>query len=175
MEKALQDASYNAIAPWWDGDTDPQDFYSEFSNQDNWELFKDYDIIIFKSCFPASDIESDSELKDYKKWYNQLYSVFQNHQDKLFVPMSTPPLLRVNTTAAAAKHSLDFESWLLSDYKNGYSGKNLAPLGLHSLLSDSDGYLAPDFIADPEDDHPNLYSGQVVGKAIVEHLAPYVR
>ncbi len=174
MREVLENAGYDAAAPWWDGNTDPQDFYSEFTNADNWELLEGYDIIIFKSCFPASDIESDSELQDYKEWYNQLYLVYEDHQNKLFVPMSTPPLLEENTTAAAAKRSLDFENWLLTDYKNNYSGKNLAPFDLHSLLSDSEGFLAPDFIADSEDDHPNSYSGQIVGEAIVEHLAPYV-
>ncbi len=175
MQAALENAGYNASAPWWDGDTDPQNFYSEFTNAATWKLLDSYDIIIFKSCFPASDIDSDAELEDYREWYNQLYSVYENHQDKLFVPMSTPPLLQENTTAAAALRSLDFENWLLTDYKNDYSGSNLAPFGLHSLLSDSAGYLAADFIADPGDDHPNSYSGQIVGEAIVAYLAPYVK
>ena len=45
-----------------------------------------------------------------------------------------------------------------------------APFALHTLLSDSHGYLANAYIASPDDDHPNNYSGEVVGSAIAHHL-----
>lgn len=174
MEESLTGAGYTAAAPWWDGATDPVDFYGEFTNDSNWEILEPYAIIIFKSCFPASDITSDEMLEEYKGYYNQLYSVYQNHPDKLFVPMSTPPLLSASTTADASRRALDFEEWLIGEYVDNYQGKNLAPFGLHSLLSDNAGYLASEFIVEGGDDHPNDYSGQVVGKAIVKHLEPYV-
>jgi hypothetical protein len=175
MEKALTDAGYNAAAPWWDGNTDPPDFYNEFSNPDRWKILEPYDIIIFKSCFPASDITSNEMLEQYKNDYNQLYEIFRAHQDKLFVPMSTPPLLKNHTTPEAAQRALEFEKWLLGEYKDNYDGKNLAPFGLHSLLSDENGYLKNDFVVSTEDDHPNAHSGEVVGEAIVEHLSLYVK
>ena len=174
MEEILTSRGFIAAAPFWEGATDPPDFYGEFTNQSNWEILESYSVIIFKSCFPASDITSDEMLEEYKGYYNQLYEVYEDHPDKLFVPMSTPPLLEGSTSLAAAQRSLEFENWLLGEYKDNYSGTNLVPFGLHSLLSDNNGYLASEFISEGGDDHPNDYSGQVVGEAIWEHLKSYV-
>jgi len=174
MKQALVDADYSAAAPWWGGNTDPKDFYSEFTNDANWEIIGDKKIIIFKSCYPASDISSNAMLEDYKKWYNQLYAIYEKYPNRLFVPLSTPPLLQASTTSTAAQLALDFETWLIGEYKEEYSGTNLAPFALHSLLSDSSGYLASAYISSQDNDHPNAASGNVVGEAIIEHLTEYV-
>ncbi|MEA3272885.1 MAG: hypothetical protein U9P90_04445 [Patescibacteria group bacterium] len=168
MSESLETHGYSGVAPWWDGGTDPQDFYNEFTV--NWGLLAPYGIIIFKSCFPASDITSDSMLEDYKTWYRQLYSIYESHPDKLFVPMSTPPLLETNTSFNAAQRSLEFENWLMEEYTNEYSRNNLAPFRLHSLLSDTDGYLHSSYISSPGDNHPNNSSGPIVGDAVWQHL-----
>jgi len=93
MEQALVDDGYSAAAPWWDGNTEPQDFYSEFTNDTTWEVIGDKKIIIFKSCYPSSDITSDIMLEDYKKWYKQLYTIYEKYPDRLFVPLSTPSFI----------------------------------------------------------------------------------
>ncbi len=175
MHSALENAGYSGDAPWWDGGTDPQDFPGLFQDANNWQnYFNNYDIIVFKSCFPASDITSDEMLTDYKNWYKELYAIYNAHSSKLFVAMSTPPLLEAHTSAAAATRALAFETWLIGDYKTNYESQysktNLAPFGLHTLLSDVNGYLKSDFISSSDDNHPNAYSGEVVGPALVEHL-----
>jgi len=175
MEKALVDAGYETAAPWWDPETNPPDFYNGFTDPNQWDLLKPYSIIIFKSCFPASDITSDEMLEEYKTYYNQLYEIYEKYPDKLFVPLSTPPLLKNHTTAEAAQRALAFEDWLVGEYKDKYPGHNLAPFKLHSLLSDSEGFLKSDFIASEDDDHPNANSGAVVGPALVNHLKPFVK
>ena len=170
LRAALQAHGYSGSAPWWDGGTDPGDFPALFRDSANWDIFGDYGIIIFKSCFPASDIGSSGDLEQYKAWYRELYAVFSANPNKLFVPLSTPPLLKAHTSAASAARALQFENWLMGEFKTQYEGKNLAPFRLHSLLSDDDGYLAAEFISSPSDDHPNNHSGQVVGAAIWPHL-----
>lgn len=188
LEKALKDHSYKGYAPWWDGGTDPPDFYGEFSDSNKWAIIarenmpegRERNIILFKSCFPASNIDSSSALENYKNWYRQLFEIYTLYPEKLFVPMSTPPLLKVNTSPEAAQRSLQFEEWLITDYVSEYQdylskqglslNQNLAPFPLHSLLSDKDGYLLHDFWQDEYDDHPSLRSGKVVGEAMWKHL-----
>ncbi|MFH1426534.1 MAG: hypothetical protein ABIG66_03880, partial [Candidatus Kerfeldbacteria bacterium] len=92
LESKLQAAGYSTNAPWWDGGTDPQDFYDLFNDPASWDKFGNADIIMFKSCFPASDITSKAMLKQYRAWYRRLYAVYKAHPDVLFVAMSTPPL-----------------------------------------------------------------------------------
>ena len=102
MQAALASHGYKGSAPWWNGNTDPPDFPGLFSNSQSWQTIGDANIVIFKSCFPASDITSDQMLENYKSYYRQLYSVYAAHPQVLFVPLSTPPLLQVNTSPAAA-------------------------------------------------------------------------
>jgi len=83
--------------------------------------------------------------------------------------------LQAHTTAASAERALDFEAWLLGEYKDGYSGINLTPFTLHSLLSDSNDYLASEYISSFDDDHPNTATGKVVGDKMVKHLAKYIK
>jgi hypothetical protein len=188
LEKALSDHNYEGYAPWWDGPTDPPDFYVEFSDPEKWNIItrenmpegQERNIIIFKSCFPSSNIENDFMLEDYKNYYRQLFEIYAAHPDKVFVPMSTPPLLEANTSYDAAQRANQFEFWLSVNYVAEYEKflesqgkpifKNLAPFQLHSILSDENGYLADKFQADPYDDHPNNYSGEVVGEAMWPHL-----
>jgi len=47
---------------------------------------------VFKSCFPASNIESDEELEQRKTWYLGMRDVMDAQPDKVFVVMSQPPL-----------------------------------------------------------------------------------
>ncbi len=222
LNQALFGHNYEGYAPWWDGNTDPQDFYNEFSDESKWKIIandnmpdgKTRNIVLFKSCFPASNIESDEMLEEYKTNYKKLFAIYAAHPDILFVPMSTPPLLQVNTTADNAKRAQDFENWLIAGYVADYTkysqnnltyntkdyniggfriprglfsipknkqisdaitqasitSTNLAPFPLHSLLANSNGYLASSYQSDPADDHPNDKSGEVVGEAMWKHL-----
>ncbi len=59
---------------------------------------------MFKSCFPASNIESDEELEQRKTWYALgMRDVMDAHPDKVFVVMSQP---RTSAPAAATSESL---------------------------------------------------------------------
>lgn len=177
MKEALKSHGYTGQAPWWDGGTDPGDFYSLFSDYNSWNTFGDADIIIFKSCYPASDIESKAQLNQYKTWYKELFAIYKNHPNKLFVPMSTPPLPKAMTNAKEAKRAIEFDTWLagkyLAKYKAGYSRNNLLPYRLHKELMNKKGYLAGKYVADPYDGHPNAKAGKRVGNTIVKVLNGY--
>ncbi|MFA5994872.1 MAG: hypothetical protein WCW27_03220 [Patescibacteria group bacterium] len=166
----LTNHGYTGTAPWWDGNTDPQDFPGLFNDANSWDIFGDSDIIIFKSCYPASAITSDDMLEQYKDWYRELYDIYQAHPNILFMPLSTPPLPKDMTNSDEARRALGFEQWLLGEYKNNYTGNNLAPFGLHTLLSNKNNYLKKKFVADPYDGHPRPKVGPVVGKAMREFL-----
>lgn len=128
LNKALTDHNYEGYAPWWDGETDPPDLYNEFKDESKWNIIASEnipegeirDIVLFKSCFPASDITSDEMLADYKISYKKLFEIYAAHPKILFVPMSTPPLLQVNTSAEAAQRAGQFETWLAVDYVADY-------------------------------------------------------
>ncbi|MFA6475452.1 MAG: hypothetical protein WCV88_04635 [Patescibacteria group bacterium] len=170
METYLSNHGYTGQAPWWNGNTDPQDFNDLFNDANSWTTFGDADIIIFKSCFPASAITSDTMLAQYKDYYNELYSVYESHPNVLFVPLSTPPLPKDMTDSAEAARAIAFDQWLTTDYLTNYSGANLAPFHLHRLLDNDAGFLKKIYVADPYDGHPKAKAGVTVGKAMWKHL-----
>lgn len=178
MKDQLKGHGYRAKAPWWDGGTDPGDFYGLFTDYNSWQIIGDKDIIIFKSCYPASAIYSKAELKQYKTWYKELLVIYNQHPNRLFVPMSTPPLPKAMTNIAEAKRAKKFDKWLATKYveiyKKQYPGRtNLLPYRLHHELQNKKGYLAAKYVADPNDGHPNDLSGKKVGKTLVRELNAY--
>lgn len=178
MKTALVNNGYVGQAPWWDGGTDPVDFPTLFSDYDSWSTFGNADIIIFKSCYPASAISSKAMLIQYKAWYKELFSVYKSHPNKLFVPMSTPPLPKAMTNIKEAERAKKFDTWLattyVTKYKEAYLGRNnLLPYRLHKKLMNDNGYLATKYVANPYDGHPNAKSGVRVGNTLVKVLNNY--
>jgi hypothetical protein len=106
------------------------------------------EIIMFKSCFPNSDLEGtpdDSPSPDgwltvghAKYVYNQLLLYFQAHPDKLFVVITAPPLIN----NAHADNARAFNQWLMNDWlgENNYTLKNVAIFDFYNVLTGPDNH-----------------------------------
>ena len=93
-----------------------------FDTLKRWELGGDkphHDIVMFKSCYPNSNITSDAKLQEYKQHFSSMLPTFQANPDILFIAMSTPPLVKANTTAAAAVRARQWSRWLTGEYASG--------------------------------------------------------
>lgn len=73
-----------------------------------------HDVIIFKSCFPASGIVSDAHLETYKGYYRSIRSFANDHPDHVFIALSPPPLEPGSTNRAEAARARTFANWLKS-------------------------------------------------------------
>jgi hypothetical protein len=115
-------------------------------------------IIMFKSCFPNSDVSADgTEPGDPFSWdrtvanyravfrhpsgagntytyegatYRALADVFAAHPDILFIPVTAPPLTFDGTTDANAHRARVFNNWLKNDWLSAY---NAAHPGLRNV------------------------------------------
>ena len=130
-----------------------------------------HDVIVFKSCFPASNITSDAQLRQYKDWYLGMRDVMDRHPDHLFVVLSPPPLNPAATTPEAAARARAFADWLTSDaYLAGHP--NVAAFDFFDALAEDDP-AAPDAnmlraaYRDGEDSHPNAAANAAVGPMFV--------
>ncbi len=100
-------------------------------------LLARYDIIAFKSCYPASDIESETQLNQYKQWYLEMRSFFDTRPDKVFIIMSPPPRHRLETNVANADRARRFSQWLTGeDFLSGHD--NLVGFDYFDLLAQPD-------------------------------------
>ncbi len=131
-----------------------------------------HEVIIFKSCFPASNITSEAQLQQYQSWYVDMREVMDRHPDRLFVVLSPPPLNPVATTPEAAARARAFADWLSSpEYLAGHP--NVYVFDLFDQLIEDDpaaadyNMLRVDY-REGEDSHPNRRANEAVGPVFVE-------
>ncbi len=167
--------------------TDPKDFPTNFNTPKyfevlvTWELDGDesqHDIVMFKSCYPASDIESDEELEQYKTWYASLLPTFRAHPDVLFVAMSTPPRVKAKTTPEIAARARAWSEWITTEYAQDL--KNVHVFDLFDALAVREGHpdentLVPQFAHSRTDSHPSGKGGAAVTRLFIPWLNRAVR
>ena len=110
-------------------------------------------IILFKSCFPNSNLtgnpgdppaasadnHSGLTVADAKRIYLDLLPYFAAHQDKLFVVIAAPPLRQSDTSVAYAANARAFDNWLVSDWLAGYAHQNVAVFDYYTALTTNGG------------------------------------
>ena len=124
-------------------------------------------IVMFKSCFPNSDVGSD--ISDEKAIYNSLLPYLQAHPDKMFVLVTPPPMISISDP----QKTRELCDWL-TDRDNGWlaglSTGNVFVFDLYNVLTDPDahhrlvdGVEVHEVVPAPTpllrldgDDHPNV-------------------
>ena len=131
-----------------------------------------HEVLIFKSCFPNSAIKSDSELQQNKSWYLEMQKVIDQHPDKVFILMTSPPLHPEKTTPEEAARARALATWLGSD--EFLAGRpNLFVFNFFDLLADPDNnMLREEYQRDPDktDSHPNKLANQTIGPLFVDFV-----
>ncbi|MBI9046692.1 MAG: CIA30 family protein [Anaerolineaceae bacterium] len=105
------------------------------------------EIVIFKSCFPNSDLYGDptdgpdSGSYDFsvgsaKHIYIQMLDYFITQPDKMFVAITAPPLLDKSNAANARA----FNNWLVQDWLSDYTGNNVFVFDFYNILTDPDNH-----------------------------------
>jgi hypothetical protein len=124
-------------------------------------------VIIFKSCFPSSNIDSDERLEDYHRYYLSIRDVMDQHPDKIFIPWTTPPLVPNETTPENAARARQWAAYLISDeYLSGHP--NVFVFDIFSLLADEDGFLRAEYRSDEWDSHPNEVANQAAAPVLAD-------
>ncbi len=126
----------------------------------------EYDVILFKSCFPASNITDDEMAANYKAWYLEVRTAIDQHPDRLFVVFTTPPLVPNETDLANAARARAWADYLTSDEYIG-ERTNVAVFDFFSLLADASGVLRAEYRSDAWDSHPNDLANQTIGPLLV--------
>jgi hypothetical protein len=146
-----------------------------------WELSgsrANHDIVMFKSCFPNSNITSDAKLEQDKQHFISLIQTVRANPDILFIGMSTPPLVKRETTPAAAKRARQLANWLTTEYVRDV--KNIKIFDLFDALAIADGKpdgntLVPQFSTGPEDSHPSPAGARAVTRLFIPWVNRVVR
>ncbi len=160
--------------------TDPEDwpvtFTEHYHDMIAWELpiGERYDIVAFKSCFPASNIGSDAALEQYKGYYQTVKEVVREHPETLFIPFTTPPLVPGATQAHCAERARVFANWLAGPYSEDVG--NLPAYDVFDVLAgDRPGRgdyncLRSEYQKNNEDSHPN----EEANRAVAQHFTQWL-
>jgi len=131
-----------------------------------------HEVLIVKSCFPNNAIESDDELEQNKLWYLEIRAVVDQHPDRVFILMTSPPLHPKKTTSEDAARARALADWLSSDeFLAGHP--NLFVFDFFDLLADPEsnalrGEYQRDL--DKTDSHPNQLANETIGPLFVDFV-----
>lgn len=166
--------------------TDPDGFALLFSQplydrpRNAFSGLMQHEVIIFKSCFPVSQITSDAQLAQYKRYYLQIRGVMDQHPDHIFVVVTPPPLTPAVTDAEAAARARAFADWLGSEeFVAGHPNVFTFDLFDHLAEPDPDApdysMLRAEYRRGGEDSHPNQLANETIGPVFVDSVIEVVR
>lgn len=146
------------------------------------------DIVMFKSCFPNSDIVSDGAepgdptvpvrtIANYKALFTQLKREFAKYPNTLFIYLTAPPLVPELTTPENAKRARAFNTWVANEFAAAYKQEtglnNFAVFDLFGVLANSDNVLSEGYRQNIEgDSHPNTKGSRAAVEAFLRVFDP---
>lgn len=126
-------------------------------------LTKQYDVIIFKHCYPVSqiiedtgspDIDSEEKrLENYKLQYQALKSKMKNFSKNKFIVWTPAVHVKGNITVDQAVRTREFRDWIVEDWDE--KGDNIYCWDFYSLETEGGLYLCEEYAAGRNNSHPN--------------------
>lgn len=133
-------------------------------------LTKDYQVIIFKHCYPVSSIEPDQDSADihsyvhtvsnYKLQYNALKEKLHSSPDTKFILFTGAVQVQANLTEEEALRTREFFNWVREEWDQ--PGDQIFLWDYYSLQTEGGLYFKDEFAVSPQDSHPNKeFAGRV--------------
>ncbi len=159
-------------------------------------LVTQYDVIIFKHCYPGVDISPDTgnpdvtssskTLENYKAQYREIRKELDKYPNNLFIVWTLVPRHRLATNAGNAGRAKQFVDWVKNDWltEDGNSHPNIKVFDFWSYAAESNpnpangqvNTLKYDYERSHtgSDSHPNTLANQTIGpifsQAIVDDI-----
>ena len=151
----------------------PYDYYNiwvkhegdkTFMNEPTLELLtQKYNVIIWKHCYPASDIlpdmgkgDVDSEekrIENYKLQYGLLKEKMKSFPKTTFIVWTGAALTKGSTTPEKAQRAKDFYHWVKEQWDE--PGDNVFLWDFNGLETENGLYLKDEYASSSTDPHPN--------------------
>ncbi|MBI5724949.1 MAG: hypothetical protein HZA50_13395 [Planctomycetes bacterium] len=126
-------------------------------------LTKQYDVIIWKHCFPVSHIQADTgkpqigsaehRLENFKVQYAALLDKMRSFPGTKFIVWTAAALVKSKTNEDEARRTKEFVDWAIKDWDR--KGDNVFLWDFYALETEGGLYLAEKNAADPANSHPN--------------------
>jgi len=136
-------------------------------------ITKNYNVVIFKHCFPVSSIEEDKgnpvisssrkNLEVYKLKYEALKEKMKEFNQTKFIVWTIPALVEKQTTGEKALRAQEFYNWVKNEWDE--KGDNIYLWDFYELETEGGLYLKNEYAKSLEDSHPST--------VFSEKVAPY--
>ncbi|OGJ89543.1 MAG: hypothetical protein A2487_14505 [Candidatus Raymondbacteria bacterium RifOxyC12_full_50_8] len=154
-----------------------------FSDEPTLEMLtKNYDVIVFKHCFPVSSIQPDSgkpdiasdrkTLENYKLQYAALKKKMRSFPKTKFIVWTPAALVASASDPDKAKRTAEFSAWMKKTWDE--KGDNIFLWDFHGLETEGGLYLKPDYAAGPDDSHPNEAFSKKVAPLFAQRIVDVI-
>ena len=126
-------------------------------------LTEQYDVIIFKHCFPVSSILEDTgfpdinsqakRLEHYKLQYAAIKEKLHEFPEHIFILWTPAALEKSSTNEEQALRTRSFYTWIMEEWDD--EGDNIFLWDFYDYETEQGLYLKDEYAAGPGDSHPN--------------------
>lgn len=126
-------------------------------------LAQEYDVVIWKHCYPVSDIKEDTgrpivnsadkRIENYKLQYAALKDKLRQFPDKKFIVWTGAALVKNGTNPNSAERAKMFFNWVKEVWDE--KGDNIYVWDFHALETEGGLYLKDNYADNPNNSHPN--------------------
>jgi hypothetical protein len=145
-------------------------------------LTQNYNMIIYKHCFPGADVLADTgnpdinsqtkSLENYKLQYRALRTMMDNYPNNKFIVWTLAPRREADTNSANAARAREFANWVKNTWltEDGKAHNNIFIFDYFGLMAGTDNYLKDEYVSG--DSHPNnagcQYAGPIFAQFIID-------
>ena len=143
-------------------------------------LTKEYDVIIWKHCYPVGSILPDTgtadvdspekRLENYKLQYAELKEKMRSFPNTQFIVWTGAALTEATTSPEEAQRAREFFDWVKAEWDE--PGDNTFLWDFYALETEGGYYLKPEYASGPDNPHPTPdFGGRVAplfGQRIVD-------
>jgi len=143
-------------------------------------LTRDWDVIVFKHCYPVSDVLEDTgeadiasdrkSIENYKLQYEALKNKLREFPDTRFIVWTGALRAEDDSRPGSAERAAEFFRWVREEWDE--PGDNIFIWDFAAIEGEGGPYLKAEYQNEPEDSHPNetlsREAAPLFGKRIVD-------
>jgi hypothetical protein len=141
-------------------------------------LTKEYEVIIFKHCFPVSRILEDTDtpnidsdekrIENYKLQYNALKIKMHEFPDNKFIVWTPTVCTKRQMSEEEAKRTYQFYRWMIDEWDE--KGDNIFIWDYYKYQTEGSLYLLDKNACAPDNSHPNKDFSAKVASLFSRHI-----
>jgi hypothetical protein len=145
-------------------------------------LTKQYDVIIWKHCFPVgnilpdtgtADIDSpDKRLENYKLQYVALKQKMASFPNTKFIVWTGAALTKAATSPDQAERTREFFDWVKTQWDE--PDDNIFLWDFYALETEGGLYMKPEYASSPSDAHPTADFGERVSALFAQRIVDVI-